>query len=89
MTQYDEEVKRQKLRVEATEWAKGVKCLHAHSFDSMAYDDRPQDTAKGTKSVIDLEFNSGIIERWQDEKLIHTFGKKLTDDELIDMFTRK
>ena len=89
MTQYDEEVKRQKMRVEATEWAKGVKVLHAHSFDSMAYDDRPQDTSKGTKSVIDVEFNSGIIERWQDEKLIHTFGKRLTDDELIDMFTRK
>lgn len=89
MTQYDEEVKRQKLRVEAAEWANGVKCIHAHSFDSMAYDDRPQDTAKGTKSVIDKEFNSGIVERWQDNKLIHTFGKRLSDDELIDLYSRK
>lgn len=89
MTQYDQEVKRQKLRVEATGWANGVKSLHAHSFDSMSYDDRPQDTAKGTKSVIDMEFNSGIIERWQDDKLIHTFGKRLTDDELIDLYSRK
>lgn len=89
MTQYDAEVNRQKMRVKATEWAKGVKSVHAHSFDSMAYDDRPQDTAKGTKSVIDIEFHAGIIERWQDEKLIHTFGTRLTDDELIDLYSRQ
>lgn len=89
MTQYDAEVKRQKMRVEAAKWAKGVSSVHAHSFDSMHYDDRPQDTANGTKSVIDIQFHSGIIERWQDEKLLHTFGKRLTDDELIDLYSRK
>lgn len=87
MTQYDDTVERQRLLLEAEEWAKGVKSLHVHSFDSMWYDDRPQDT-KGKKMVTDTEYNNGVITRHQNGKLIHTFGEELTGDELIDSYVR-
>ena len=73
MTQYQETVNKQKLKLAAEEWANGVKCLHAHQIKSMWYDDRPQDTHNGT-SVTDREFNSGLIERFKDGKIIHIFG---------------
>ena len=38
MSQYDERVERQRLKLKAEEWAKGVKSLHAHSLSSMWYD---------------------------------------------------
>ena len=68
MSEYDEIVDQQRLLLEAEEWAKGIKCIHAHSLSSMAYDDRPNDT--DGKSVVDKEFNSGLIERYQNNKLI-------------------
>jgi len=54
----------------------------------MWYDNRPEDTANG-KSVTDVEYNSGVIERRQDGEVIHTFGKKLTGAALVDAYTRK
>jgi hypothetical protein len=54
----------------------------------MYYDTRPQDTANG-KSVTDMEFNSGIVERKQKGKLLHTFGKKLKGKDLLDAYLRK
>ena len=35
MSQYNERVKQQKLKLEAEEWATGVKSVHAHSLDSL------------------------------------------------------
>ena len=65
MSEYDYKVQQQRDKLAAEEWAKGVKCLHAHSMSSMWYDDRPQDTADG-KSVVDMEFNDGTIRRTLD-----------------------
>ena len=84
MSQYSELVQRQKILIEAEKWALEVKSLHAHSLSSMHYDDRPQDT--DGKSVIDIEYNGGWIERWQNEEHIHTFGKKFSREELIDAY---
>ena len=39
-----------------------VKAIHGHSISSMYYDNRPEDTSDG-KGVIDVEYNSGRIER--------------------------
>ena len=61
MTQYQETVNKQKLKLAAEEWANGVKCLHAHQIKSMWYDDRPQDTEN--HSVTDIDYLSGKIER--------------------------
>ena len=37
MTQYDDKVELQRVKVAAAEWANGVKCLHAHQLKSMWY----------------------------------------------------
>ena len=86
MSQYSERVEQQRLLIAAEEWAVGVKSLHAHSMDSMHYDDRPQDT--DGKSVMDIEYNGGWIDRHQDGKVIHTFGKKYNREELLDQYSR-
>ena len=72
MGQYDYVVEQQRLLLEAEEWAKGVKSIHTHSFNSMHYDDRPEDTENG--AVTDKEFNSGIVERYQKGKLFRRIG---------------
>ena len=81
MGQYDDKVERQRKLLEAEEWSQGVKSLHAHSLNSMWYDDRPQDT--DGKSVIDKIYNNGLVERRLESGEIVYFGKKLTGDELI------
>jgi len=86
MTQYDDRVHMQKMLLDAEEWAKGVASLHAHSSSSMHYDDRPEDT--DGKSVIDIEYNGGWIDRHQDDKVIHTFGKKFSRKELLEAYGR-
>ena len=84
MGQYDSLVERQRVLIKAEQWAIEVKCMHAHSMSSMWYDDRPQDTAKGP--VIDVEYNGGWIDRYKDDVVIHTFGKKFSRSELIDKY---
>ena len=86
MTQYMESVYRQKVKLDAEKWANGVKCIHAHQLKSMWYDDRPQDTDDG--SVTDIQYNSGIVVRHKNGKVIHTFGKPKTGESLIDSYRR-
>jgi hypothetical protein len=88
MTQYDERVEQQRLKIEAEDWAKGVKTLHAHSLSSMWYDDRPQDTENG-KRVIDKEFNNGLVERLLSNGETFLFTKyEMTGADLISAYTQ-
>jgi len=88
MTQYEDRVERQRIKIEAEEWAKQVKSIHAHSIQSMWYDDRPQDT-EDNKCVVDRQFNNGVIERTLDNGEIFLFTKEeLKGDALIDAFTQ-
>ena len=82
MTEYKESVQRQAKLLAAEEWAKGVSGIHAHSLNSMWYDTRPQDTEDG-KSVLDIEYNNGLIKRKLDDGTEVYFGKELKGDELI------
>jgi hypothetical protein len=88
MGQYDYKVERQRQKLAAEEWAKEVKALHAHSLSSMWYDNRPEDTADG-KNVLDVEYNSGRVERTLDsgEKYIFT-EYELKGDDLINSYTQ-
>jgi hypothetical protein len=87
MGQYDKVVEKQRIKIAAEEWAGKVKSIHAHSLSSLYYDDRPQDT-QGNKSVVDIEYNSGRVER----KLINTgetfiFDKyELKGNDLLQTF---
>ena len=86
MSQYSEVVEEQRLLIAAEKWAVGVKSLHAHSTDSMHYDSRPQDT--DGKSVVDIEYKGGGIDRHQEGEVIHTFGKKMNRVELLRAYGR-
>ena len=81
MTQYKNEVIHQAKKLEAEEWATKVKDIHIHSLKSMWYDTRPQDT--DGKSVIDTQYNDGLIERRLENGELVYFGERLTGDELI------
>jgi hypothetical protein len=87
MSQYDERVERQRLKLKAEEWASGVKSLHAHSVSSMWYDTRPQDTKDG-KTVMDVEYNDGSVRRELQSGEIVILGKALKGNDLVDQFTR-
>jgi len=62
MSEYDDVVERQRVIIEAEKWAKGVKGIHAHSLTSLWYETNPDRTGNDL-SVIDIEFNDGVIER--------------------------
>ena len=86
MGQYNERVEKQRITLAAEEWARGVKCLHAHSVSSMHYDDRPQDTNDG-KYVTDVEYNDGSVCRTLSNGEIVTLGKALKGQDLLDAYT--
>ena len=87
MTEYDGRVERQRLLLEAEEWAKGIKSLHAHSLNSMWYDNRPQDTEDG-KHVVDKQYNNGLIQRTLNDGTTVYFGEELVGDELVRAYVR-
>jgi hypothetical protein len=87
MTQYDERVELQRLKIEAEEWASKVKSIHGHSISSMHYDTRPQDTEDG-KGVVDVEYNDGTVKRTLSEGGTYIFGKALTGQDLVNSYIR-
>jgi len=87
MSQYDNRVEKQRIKIEAEEWAKGINTIHAHSLHSMWYDTRPDDTANG-RTVTDIEFNDGSIRRELDNGEIVILGHQLKGQALVDQFSR-
>lgn len=87
MTQYDDKVEQQRLKIEAEEWAKGVKALHAHSLNSMYYDDRPQDTEDG-KTVMDVMYNDGSVRRTCADGGVVMMGTQLRGQDLVNEYVR-
>lgn len=87
MTQYNDRVQKQRDLLKAEEWAKQVKSIHAHSISSMFYDTRPQDTEDG-KSVMDIQYNSGLVERKTHDGYTVYFGTELKGDALLDEYLR-
>ena len=89
MGQYDDRVARQRLILEAEEWAKGVSSIHIHSITSMWYETeftKKEIEVNGT--VTDTEYNNGIITRHRGGKLVHTFGEELFGEELLNSYIR-
>lgn len=88
MSQYNDRVERQRQKIAAEDWAIKVRAVHAHSLSSMWYDTRPEDTEDG-ESVLDVEYNSGRIERTLNsgEKFIFT-NYELKGDELLSAFSQ-
>ena len=85
MTQYNNRVEEQKLRLEAEEWARGVKSLHGHSLNSLWYADGRSDG-----SVLDIMYNDGSVERQitsTGETVI--LGKRLTGQDLVNSYVQE
>tara|TARA_B100002019_G_scaffold274330_1_gene271173 strand:+ start:893 stop:1183 length:291 start_codon:yes stop_codon:yes gene_type:complete len=87
MGEFNHRVERQRLLLEAEEWAKGFMSMHTHSLNSMWYDTRPQDTEDG-KMVTDIQYNNGLIERRLSDGTKVYFGKELKGDDLIDQYQK-
>lgn len=87
MGQYESRVERQRLLLEAEEWAKGFRSFHRHSLKSMWYDTRPQDTDNG-QLVTDVHFNDGLVKRTCADGSIVWFGEQLKGDALIDSYRK-
>jgi hypothetical protein len=86
MTQYDEKVKEQALKLQAEQWGKQIKDMH--SFDtkltSVWYEERPNDGR-----VMDVRYNNGIIERHlHGTNTIVYLGKKIGKLNLMEAFQR-
>ena len=84
MTQYEQRVRNQAVKLAAEEWANEVNGLHAHSLTSMWYETNPEDMDDG--GVLDVHYNDGRIERSKDGKIIRVMGERLTSQALIDKF---
>ena len=84
MGEYDYRVQRQRVLLEAEEWAEGIKSIHTHRITSMYYETKETkaDIEKNGQ-VTDTEYNSGLIVRTRDNKEICTFGIRKTCDDLI------
>lgn len=85
MTQYNNRVEEQKLRLEAEEWASGVKSLHGHSLNSLWYADGRSDG-----SVLDIMYNDGSVERQitsTGEKVI--LGIRLKGQDLVNSYVQE
>ena len=65
MGQFNDRVEKQRLKIEAEEWAKGVRSLHAHSLTSLWYDNGREDG-----SVLDIQYNDGRVERKIDNVIV-------------------
>ena len=87
MSQYNERVEKQRIKLKAEQWAKGVKSIHAHSLSSMHYDVRPQDTENGN-SVLDVEYNDGSVRRTISNNETVMLGNPLKGDALLNEFIR-
>ena len=84
MTQYEQRVRNQAVKLAAEEWANEVNGLHAHSLTSMWYETNPEDMDDG--GVLDVHYNDGRIERSKEGKIIRVMGERLAGQALIDKF---
>ena len=69
MGEFDYKVQRQRVLLEAEEWADGVKSIHVHGITSMYYEtaESKADIEKNG-NVTDTEYNSGLIVRERNGK---------------------
>ena len=85
MTQFNDRVEKQRLKIEAEEWANGVKSIHAHSLTSLWYDKGREDG-----SVLDVQYNDGRVKRENTstgETII--LGTQLVGDALLEQYVRE
>jgi hypothetical protein len=86
MSQYKNEVLKQKIRIEVEEWASKISDLHLHSLDSMWYE--TDESKLDERPVIDRSYNSGRITRETADGKSYVLKKDDTAAEIEDRFER-
>lgn len=86
MSQYKNEVLKQKIRIEVEEWASKISDLHLHSLDSMWYE--TDESKLDERPVIDRSYNSGRITRETADGKSYVLKKDDTAREIEDRFDR-
>ena len=89
MTEYTEMVDKFAKAIEAEEWNQKSTGLHMHSLKSMWYETDETSIHFDNGMVQDISYQDGGIERFQNGKLIHIFGNKLSGDELLSAYLNK
>jgi len=79
MGQYDDIVERQRILLEAEEWAKQPRSVQVHRLTSMWYETE--------ESMKDFD-NGGHVVRQQNGKVIRTFGEQVTGEDLVNAYVR-
>ena len=87
MTQYKNEVNKQRQILLAEKWGQEIDYHHYHNLPSMWYDTRPEDTENG-KYVSDFIFHNGVIKRTLENGSIVWLGKKLNAEELLRSYSQ-
>ena len=86
MSQYKNEVLKQKIRIEVEEWANEISDLHLHSLDSMWYE--TEESKLDKRPVVDRSYNSGRITRETADGKSYVLKKDDTAREIEDRFER-
>jgi hypothetical protein len=86
MSQYRNEVLKQKIRIEVEEWANEISDLHLHSLDSMWYE--TEESKLDKRPVVDRSYNSGRITRETADGKSYVLKKDDTASEIEDRFDR-
>ena len=86
MSQYKNEVLKQKIRIEVEEWANAISDLHLHSLDSMWYE--TEESKLDKRPVVDRSYNSGRITRETADGKSYVLKKDDTAKEIEDRFER-
>ena len=88
MGEFDYRVKRQKVLLEAEEWADGVKGIHVHGITSMWYETEESIKDFENGNVTDTHYYGGHVVRQQNGKVIRTFGEQVTGEDLVNAYVR-
>ena len=83
MGQHRDKVEYQALKLDAEEWAKGIKQIHVHGLTSLWYETKESIKDLEAGNVTDTIYNDGRIQRSQNGKVIRTFGEVLTGEDLV------
>ena len=89
MGEFQDRVDRQRILLEAEEWANGIESLHVHSITSIWYQtEASKADIEENGMVTDTQYNDGRIVRERDGRTILVLGEKLEGDALIDKYRR-
>lgn len=89
MTEHTAKIQRHAQLIEAEKWNNQSTGLHLHSLKSMWYENDESIVFVKKGSVTDISYPDSHIDRFQNGKLVYTFGKKLQGEELLEVYKNR